>query len=264
MSEQQVDAGQAEATTDPTDLMPPMDLMTFVLGGGDEQDFKRAGREYFGFFTELCDLKPHEHVLEVGSGVGRKALPLTQYLTSEGRFEGLDIVPEGVAWCNEQISARYPHFNFQVADIYNTRYNLDGKVKAEDYTFPYEDGQFDFVFLASVFTHMLPEGMDNYFAEIVRVMKPGARCLITYFLYDDEAIGSMERGESKLEFPYDYGDYRVHVKEDPEGTIAYREDVVRDLYTKHGLVIREPVHHGMWSGRDQWLTWQDLIVADRP
>jgi SAM-dependent methyltransferase len=263
MPEQQV-GSQGEAASPPEDLVPSQELITFVLGGGDKADFKRAGREYFGFFTELCGLQPHEHVLEIGSGVGRKALPLTPYLNSEGRFEGLDIVPEGVEWCNDNISARYPNFRFQVADIYNTRYNRDGQVKAEEYVFPYEDGSFDFVFLASVFTHMLPEGMDHYLAEIKRVMKVGGRCLITYFLINDEARGLMERGESKLEFPYDHGDYLVHVDEDPEGTIAYREEVVRGLYDKHGLVIREPIHHGLWAGREEWLTWQDLIIADRP
>jgi SAM-dependent methyltransferase len=203
-------------------------------------------------------------VLEVGSGVGRKALPLTRYLSREGSYDGLDIVPEGVAWCNQHIASRNPNFHFQVADIYNTRYNRDGELRAENYVFPFSDEQFDFVFLASVFTHMLPEGMDNYLSEIKRVMKSGSRCLITYFLIDDEALALMESGKSSLEFPYDHGDYRVHVEEDPEGTIAYREEFVRKLYEKHDLSIREPVHHGLWSGRADFLTRQDLIVADRP
>jgi SAM-dependent methyltransferase len=264
MQERGTAADKREAASRSEEPIPPTDLIAFVLGTGDPpEEFKRAGREYFGFFTELCGLQPDEHVLEVGSGVGRKALPLTHYLSEDGSYDGIDIVPEGVAWCTENITSRFPNFRFQVADIYNTRYNRDGKLKAEDYVFPFPDGQFDFVFLASVFTHMLPEGMDNYLSEIKRVTKPGGRSLITYFLFDDEALGLMERGESNLEFPYEHGDYRVHVEEDPEGTIAYREEFVRELYEKHGLAIREPIHHGMWSGRADFLSWQDVVVADR-
>ena len=264
MSNQQVEPGREEAiATDAAALLPPEHLIDFILGAGSATGFEAVGDEYFGFFTGLCGLRPEEHVLEVGSGVGRLALPLTRYLTPEGRFEGLDIVPEGVAWCNEQISSRFPNFGFKVADIYNTRYNLEGSLRAAEYTFPYGDQEFDFVFLASVFTHMLPDGVERYLSEIARVLKPEGRCLITYYLLNDEAFALLEQGKAAVDFPHDHGPYQVHIEADPEETVAYKEEFVRELYPKHGFAIREPIHHGLWAGRDKWLSWQDVIVADR-
>ena len=49
------------------------------------------------------------------------------------------------------------------------------ETKASEYTFPYEDGEFDVVVLTSVFTHMLPDDVAHYLDEIARVLKPGGR-----------------------------------------------------------------------------------------
>lgn len=51
-----------------------------------------------------------------------------------------------------------------------------------------ERSSFDFVFLTSVFTHLLPEDMNNYFSEVVRVLTHARRCLITYFLLTFESL----------------------------------------------------------------------------
>ena len=40
----------------------------------------------------------------------------------------------------------------------------------------------DVAFLTSVFTHMLPEDVEHYLDELARVLKPGGRTLITWFL----------------------------------------------------------------------------------
>ena len=83
-------------------------------------------------------LKPDERVLDAGCGIGRIAVPLTEYLDESGGYEGFDIAPEGIAWCRENITPRYPNFRFQVADIYNKSYNPEGSQKADEYEFPYE------------------------------------------------------------------------------------------------------------------------------
>src|SRR5262245_42400478 len=99
-------------------------------------------------------LLPQHHVLEVGSGNGKNARALTSYLR-DGRYEGFDIVARGVDWCRANITSRFPRFRFQHADIYNRTYNPAARWQARDYRFPYADNSFDFVFLSSVFTHML-------------------------------------------------------------------------------------------------------------
>src|SRR5215469_3416700 len=141
-------------------LIPPR-WMVFV-GGCNFND-----QEFLRYFAELGGLKPGDRVLDVGCGIGRMAVPLTKFLDERGSYEGFDIVPDGITWCQSQITPRFPRFRFTLADIYNGLYNPGGGYRAGDYVFPYPDASFDFVFLFSVFTHMLPADMENYLRQIV-------------------------------------------------------------------------------------------------
>ena len=86
------------------------------------------------------------------------AIALTQYHSPEGRYEGFDVFRDCIEWCSQTITPHYGNFRFTYADVASTVLNPDAEVQSKDYTFPYGDGEFDFVFLISVFTHMLPEG----------------------------------------------------------------------------------------------------------
>ena len=124
--------------------------------------------------VELGDLKASDRVLDIGCGPGRLAVPLTRYLDDAGSYDGLDIIPESIDWCRENISKRDERFRFHLADIRNSAYNESGADSCVELSFfPSTDETFDFVFLASVFTHMLPEGVEHYLSEIARVLKPG-------------------------------------------------------------------------------------------
>ena len=72
---------------------------------------KLLGKEFFRFFLDIGKLKPGEKVLDVGCGLGRMAMPLTGYLKDGGSYEGFDIVAEGINWCKENISNKYPAFS---------------------------------------------------------------------------------------------------------------------------------------------------------
>ncbi len=159
--------------------------------------FKEVGEEFFKYFVNLGGLRPHQRVLDVGSGTGRMALPLTKYL-KDGSYEGLDIVAPSVEWCQKTYTSRYPNFRFHFSDIYNKEYNPDGKFKASEYRFPFESASFDFVFLTSVFTHMLPQDMENYLSEIARVLKSDGRVFITYFLLNPESLELIRANASKF------------------------------------------------------------------
>jgi SAM-dependent methyltransferase len=237
-------------------LTPPKGRVFF--GGGD---FNRVGEEYFRYFVELGGLKPHERVLDVGCGIGRMAVPLTRYLDDRGSYEGIDVFPKGIAWCQENITPRYPNFRFRVANIKNKEYNPGGRFAASEYEFPYADASFDFVLLTSVFTHLLPDEVDNYLSEIERVLAPGGRCFASFFLLNEESLGLIHSGRSTIDFRYDFGGYRAKSKETPEAAIAYPEDYVRSLHAERGLEIAEPVHYGSWPRRRDFLSYQDVMIA---
>jgi ubiquinone/menaquinone biosynthesis C-methylase UbiE len=224
-------------------------------------DFKESGQAFLRFLIDRCELKPHEKVLDVGCGVGRIAAALTGFLNSEGRYEGFDIVQKEIDWCEKNISSSYHNVRFRLANVYNLTYNPKGTMLASEYRFPFGDGLFDLVILASVFTHMLAPDMEHYIAEISRVLKPGGRCAISFYLLNDESKKNIDAGSSLFSFKHKVDGCMAQDGRNPEIAIAYAEESVRCLFEKHRLRIREPILYGTWSRTKQQT--QDIIIASR-
>jgi ubiquinone/menaquinone biosynthesis C-methylase UbiE len=224
------------------------------------QEFKANGEEFLKIYKEICGLQPDEKMLDVGSGIGRKTLPLTQYLNDKAVYDGIDITKAGIEWCREKITPRFPNFRFQQIDVYNKVYNPLGKYPPSKYKFPFGDESFNFVMLGSVFTHMMPTDIKNYLSEVRRVLTKGGRCLISYFLLNEESLRLIEAGESALDLKYVFDDYRTISREVPEQAIALDENLIRDIYRKLGLKIMR-LDYGSWCGRANYLSYQDLILA---
>jgi SAM-dependent methyltransferase len=236
------------------ELVPPHAL-NFVGDG----DFEATGNEFLRYFVDLGGLKPTNRVLEVGCGIGRMARPLTKYL-STGSYEGIDIVPRGIVWATAHISARYPNFRFQLANIHNTAYNPGGQLRATEYRFPFADGQFDFAFLTSVFTHMLTRDVEHYLREITRTLRPNGKSLITFFLLNEESHRLIRDGLSSLNFRFHRDGCRVEHDRVPEDVVAFEETDMAALHRSVGLTI-ELVRYGAWPGRAEYLSYQDIVVA---
>ena len=241
------------------DTMIPPRSMIFIGDG----DFEKTGNEFKNYFIELGGLQPNAHVLDVGCGIGRMAIPLTNYLSSEGEYWGFDIVKSGIDWCQNHITPKYTNFHFLHSNIYNKQYNPEGEIHAQEYKFPFEDQSFDFVFLTSVFTHMLPSDVEHYTEEIARVLKTGGKCLITFFLLNDESTELIREGNSRLDFRFEMDGFLTTDKSTPEDAIAYQERYIKDLLSKHGVSITKPVHYGSWCGRQTFLGFQDIVVAEK-
>jgi len=240
-------------------LVPPVELMHD--GPQSYKEFKQNGDEFLRYYIDLCGLQPHEQMLDVGSGIGRKTLPLVNYLNERGSYDGLELVKDGVEWCQAQYSSRYPNFRFHLIDVYNELYNPQGKHRATEYRFPFADEHFDFVVLNSVFTHMVTEEVESYLREVRRVLKTGGRCLISFFLLNDQSLRLIDQDRSTIQLRHELGPARIMSRERPELAIGFREDYLISLYEQVGLNIRRPIYYGWWCGRAEYLSCQDLIVA---
>jgi SAM-dependent methyltransferase len=245
-------------------LIPPDDLTKGEIGPGE---FRALGEHFLGLFQDLGNLAPTDRVLDVGCGSGRIAAPLTVFLdAARGSYEGFDITEPGVSWC--QVAYRgQPNFRFQRASIRSNLYGVPEGCPAEEYRFPYLDGEFDFVFLTSVFTHLMPAVVEHYLDEIIRVLRTGGTCLATYFLIDPPALAASRDTPAALKF------HRLTLEEPvwatdprrPEAVTAYELEYVLKMYEAGGLEV-VGVHRGRWPVVFPVLmpaarSWQDIIVA---
>jgi len=244
-----------------TKQIPPRRLM--FEGPQDYVEFKENGLAYLKHFVNLCGLRPDEGILDVGCGIGRKTIPLVTFLSKKGEYWGIDLKRIGVEWCQKTIARKNPNFHFQVIDVYNQLYNPTGSQKASQYVFPFPDNRFDFVVLGSVFTHLLPTDLENYLSEIVRVLKPGKRCLITYFLSNKESLELITERRSTLNFSHQCDGFRTVNLQNPETAVLYDQEYILDLYRKHGLTARNPIYYGSWCGRSRYLDYQDIIIGEK-
>ncbi len=249
-------------TPDIDELIPPKRVLPSYTHKGD---FRKAGGRFLQAAVD-AGLQPHHRLLDLGCGVGRLAVALSQYLDGRGRYVGLDTDRKAIKLCDEWIGSKLPHYTFVWADVFNTAYNRGAEAKGAQYRFPLDDDTFDFVFSNSLFTHLVPDDARNYFREIGRVLKPGGRTLNTIFLLNEESLPLVEGGESRQGVLHQFGDLALVKRPDrPEAWIALDEEFVREAHDDAGLGIEE-VRYGSWSGREapaHGLGRKDIIVAQK-
>jgi len=220
---------------------------------------------FLPYLVSLAELRRHHAVLDVGCGDGRVTQELVPYLAFDGAYDGIEVQRPFIDALKYRF-ARMPNFRFHLADLRNSTYNPNGTGTAETYRFPVADSSIDVVLMRSVFTHLLPPEVENYTAEVARVLKPGGRAYISYYLLDDVSRAALHRpsGEPHPLFRLDRGDHWVKSDKNPAAAVAFEVDYVRDLYARHGLEVLEPVHYGGWSGRETGFPQrQDVLVGER-
>lgn len=236
--------------------LPPFSIRmhsTSVVGEFGGRRWVGAGQLLKRALVEDMGLLPSHRVLEVGCGGGRQALALADYL-GPGGYVGLDIDEESIRACRAQPTLS--KFEFLVADVENEVYNPQGGTSGSEYRFPFEDDSFDFVFLASVYTHLLEDDCANYAKEMMRVLRPGGTAAVSIFLQTSPVPGQAfsfkgRAGAAYLEYP-----------EIPTKVVGYELEAFQRWFEGaevHGLL-------GMWRRDDsaQLRQWQDWVVARVP
>ncbi len=166
----------------------------------------------------------------------------------------------GIDWCTKHIHKTYPNFNFLHIDLKNDLYNLSVSREARNFVFPYKDNDFDLVILTSVFTHMLPNDVENYLNQIHRVLKPLGKCLVTFFVLNNESKLLMNNSRS-FYFKHNFENYSLMDSNVKEANVAYEEGYLIDCFNKNNLEV-EKVYYGWWSGKakEVALDFQDTYI----
>ena len=239
-------------------LTPPKGLI--FTGSGD---FQREGKRLFERFRNLGGLQPEHRVLDIGSGIGRVAVQLSQYLNEQGSYEGFDVIKLGVDWWQKNISAAHPNFKFTYVPLGNDLYRAEGE-DASSFSFPYPDTSFHFAVSNSVFTHMLPEEVQNYLQELHRVLKPGGRAYLSFFILNDASKAGMSNNPS-FDFKFDHGHYRLLDEQVKAANVAYEEDYFRQTLLPGDKWKFVHQFYGYWSGKreEEQPDFQDFVIVEK-
>jgi SAM-dependent methyltransferase len=238
--------------------LPAPPAENVFVGDGD---YRAIGAEYLGHFVRIGGLKPFESVLDIGCGIGRMAVPLTQYLDSGAAFyEGVDPVNAGIEWCVQNITSAYPNFRFCRVDVAHELYNPGGAIAGHEIVLPFADAKFDFVAMVSVATHLPEAEISAYAREITRLLAPGGRLFLTAFIV---AAGDPDRPTARPRFTPGnrpgtwFGDPLA-----PLGAIGFDAGVIEDILKKADLHVQR-VSLGHWRGIES-NHYQDVIIAVKP
>jgi len=222
------------------------------------KDYIDQGKHQLGLLKYEIDLKPKDCVLDIGSGIGRTAIALTNYLDTSARYEGFDVVELGVKWCNSKIKKDFPNFNFKYIPLFNDLYN-NANLKAKEFIFPYEKNYFDKIFSFSVFTHMQIDEIQKYFSEIHKVLKPNGIAFSTFFLYDDttENLTQINKDFTFSKKKDGYGLMSDKVK---SANIAIHKDKLKTMLEFENLTLVKIID-GFWKGsQENKIEYQDIVI----
>ena len=248
-------------SNEPTALpLPPQNLRILVGPFSDAELFVRSGDKMVSDIVELCGLAPDAKVLDVGCGCGRLARALAGYIGPEGSYEGFDLARDLIAWCKQNLEPFLPNFRFSFADVRSQDRNPGGPVAATEFQFPFANGTFDLAILSSVFTHMLPDEIENYVAELSRVPKPGGCCFASVFLFDAEGEAAVANGSTIFDFRHSIGPCLTFNPDAPDEGIACRKQWFLELIEDLGFRI-EAVQPGNWRQVRSYAVSQDYVVG---
>jgi SAM-dependent methyltransferase len=191
--------------------------------------------------------------VEVGCGVGRMAMPLTRVLTPADRYLGFDIDKSLIDWARDNISARFPHFQFQHLDVWEEALNPDGRLSVADIRFPVADASVDRIVLWSVFTHLLRPEVQHYLREFRRILKDDGLIFATCFVLSPHVLAKA-RADAPTIFqlgfrhPPEHGCF-VNDPAAPRMAVGYTPEALEEMVAAAGLRFTRPFVRGAWSGR---------------
>jgi ubiquinone/menaquinone biosynthesis C-methylase UbiE len=187
-----------------------------------------------------CGLTSSSTVVDVGCGVGRLPIGILQTVGEIDQYLGVDVSRTPIRWCTRHITRRHPHFRFAHIDVYNARYNRDGRQQQQSTRLPVGDHSVDIVYLYSVFSHLLEDDIRAYLREFQRILKPTGVVFLTAFV--EEGVAAV------AENPAAYGDCTW---KGPLHCVRYEKTFFTDMLREEGFAIAVFDHRTETNGQSR-------------
>jgi SAM-dependent methyltransferase len=210
-------------------------------------------------------------MLDVGCGVGRMYLAAKSYLTETDSYLGIDVGKSFIDICQNEY--REPNVSFLYTEAANRYYakQVDGDSRA----WPMEDSSHNLITALSVWTHLDERDWRFYLKEVSRVLAPGGRAIISFFILDDlyDAALPKKTGQISRYYPqpenkwiFDAPAYdSEHWKYPswaavPEVAIGVSQSAFDEAVAAAGLKVKH-YYPGQWKDQPGFF-FQDVVVFE--
>ncbi len=149
------------------------DLLVKFVTLGKDQALRRKT-------VDFAQLKPGDHVLDVGCGTGDLALAAKTAVGASGTVYGIDPSPEMIARARRKADRNAMDVQFQTGVI-------------EKLAFP--DNEFDVVLISFVIHHLPGDDLKAQgLAEVFRILRPGGRFLAIGINFKRQSLATLIHG----------------------------------------------------------------------
>ena len=230
------------------------------------------------FLKQAAELKPNSVTLDFGCGLGRLASSFAMAGPETGTYFGYEPEPQAVAWLKAAY-VRDTRFSFGGKNLppsanYVTNKNRRSSAEvafrnrvsvaptAHDLKSLLGDTRPTLQFSMSVFTHMWPDDVEESLEILTNVCSHDATFVNTWLLLDDFSMAEVAAGRADRHLPISVGGIRTYSERNPLVCTAFPLEKALEIYERCGHQVIE-VLPGSWAGRDNGVTYQDIIISRR-
>jgi len=230
-----------------------------------------------GIFQTLLYLnlekKDNNRILDVGCGTGLLGIASEPFVGPEGQYVGIDVNKRDIEFCRRQ----YPSPTFEFTHLSTNNPAYAPHQTKDRLQWPFERNVFDVALALSVWTHLNEADARFYLTEVIRVLKPGGKAIVTVFLLDETyhrslALRSGQQGRyhrtSQDQWIFDqpaYGSeawFHPRWARVPEQAIGITKAGLDGLASSAGLNLHEQ-YQGNWK-EVPGMYFQDVLIFQKP